>query len=117
MAGYDEILERQRMREESAAQDLQDRRDQFAEALESRHAAEFDALIQTRRLFEPTGLRACPTVYDVFVDGFAHQNDNIFKTAVQGLIHCAAKGQIEAVEALSELKTYFVQLKNEQEAQ
>jgi len=97
--------------------------DDLAEAYEVRDSLradelrkEFDALVQARDLNAETGIKHSPRLVDLMGEACGLMDDTIFKQMMQGLIHCAAKGQIEAVEGLEGLKQFFVEQVMEEEA-
>ena len=76
----------------------------------------FDQAIQRRDVdhrFEFTylgnwknGVQRDKTMFDVFIN--AMENDAIAMKVIRGLIHCAAKGNVEAIEACDAVRVAFV---------
>lgn len=77
---------------------------------------EFDYAIQTRAFdhrFEFTylgnwkkGVQRDKTMYDVFIN--AMDNDEIAAKLIRAVIHCAANGNVEAIEACNVVRSHFV---------
>lgn len=45
---------------------------------------------------------------EVLNDACSDSNQTINRACMQALVHCAAKGQIEAMEALDKVKAFFI---------
>ena len=93
----------------------QQRADDEAEAQEMRDSAradelrdEFNKLVKARDIDGATGVACMPRLFDVMSEATCLIDDTIFRKMMQALVHCAAKGQIEAVEAMAEVKQFFV---------
>jgi hypothetical protein len=73
------------------------------------YRAEFDKLIAARNIDAETGMKYMPRLIDVMGEATGLTDDGIFRSMMQALVHCAAKGQIEAVEAMDRVKQFFVE--------
>lgn len=74
----------------------------------------WDDMLKKRSIDAETGMKYMPKLIDVMSEASALNDDSIFRALMQGLLHCAHKGQIEAIEALDKLRDFFVgwQLEN-----
>lgn len=83
-----------------------------ADAQEERRADAYreawDDMLKKRSIDAETGMKYMPKLIDVFSEVTCQNDDSIYRSLMQALVHCAAKGQIEAIEALEKVKDYFV---------
>lgn len=86
-----------------------------ADQSDAREAARADAyreawddIIKQRSIDADTGMKYMPKLIDVFSEATCQNDDSIYRSLMQALVHCAAKGQIEAIEALDKVKSYFI---------
>lgn len=67
----------------------------------------WDDCLQARNLDTPIGGGYYDDLIEVLNDACSSE-EAINRALMQALIHCAAKGQIEAIEALDKVKEFFV---------
>lgn len=83
-----------------------------ADALEERQAAllgvAWDDCLRHRNIDAPIGGGYYSDLIEVLDDACSDGNQTINRTLMQALVHCAAKGQIEAMEALDQVKDFFI---------
>jgi hypothetical protein len=64
--------------------------------------------LQQRNIDTPIGGDYYSDLLEVLSDACSDGDQTINRACMQALVHCAAKGQIEAVEALDRVKDFFV---------
>lgn len=98
--------------QQDAHADWLERQAKAADAQEERIAAElreaWDGCLQARNIDAPIGGGHYSDLIEVLSDACSDMDQTINRALMQALIHCAAKGQIEAVEALDKVKAFFV---------
>jgi hypothetical protein len=83
-----------------------------ANSKEERQAAllgvAWDECLRQRSIDAPIGGGYYSDLIEVLGDACSDGDQTINRALMQALVHCAAKGQIEAVEALDQVKAFFV---------
>jgi hypothetical protein len=83
-----------------------------ADHIEGRQRAllgvEWDDCLRQRSIDAPIGGGYYGDMIEVLGDACSDGDQTINRALMQALVHCAAKGQIEAVEALEKVKEFFV---------
>jgi len=64
--------------------------------------------LQQRNIDTPIGGDYYSDLIEVLDDACSDGDQTINRACMQALVHCAAKGQIEAIEALDKVKAFFV---------
>jgi hypothetical protein len=102
--GLAEQWTREQQRADDEADAQEDRDSRRADELRD----DFDKIIAKRDINASTGIKQMPKLIDVMSEATCMTDDTIFRSMMQALVHCAAKGQIEAQEAMAEVKQFFV---------
>lgn len=93
--------------------DLLEREAEAADALEDRRRADlaegWDGCLKQRDIDAEIGGGYYTDLIEVLGDACSDGDQTINRALMQALVHCAAKGQIEAIEALDRVKDFFVQ--------
>ncbi len=86
-----------------------------AEAADEREARQVNGLrmawadcLKQRNIDTPIGGGYYSDLIEVLNDACSDGDQTINRACMQALVHCAAKGQIEAIEALNSVKAFFV---------
>ena len=83
-----------------------------ADAQEERRRADLEIAwadcLRQRNIDAPIGGGYYSDLIEVLGDACSDCDQTINRTLMQGLVHCAAKGQIEAIEALEQVKVFFI---------
>jgi hypothetical protein len=87
---------------QAEAQDARDERtaDQLREG--------WDACLKQRNIDAEIGGGYYSDLIEVLNDACSDGDQTINRALMQALVHCAAKGQIEAIEALDKVRDFFV---------
>lgn len=92
--------------------DWLERQAEKADAREERESArlaiEWDDCLRQRNIDAPIGGGYYSDLIEVLGDACSDGDQTINRALMQALVHCAAKGQIEAIEALDKVKAFFV---------
>ena len=92
--------------------DWQERQTGAADALEEWQAQElrevWDDCLKARSIDAGISGGLYDDLMEVLDDACTDGDQTINRALMQALVHCAAKGQIEAVEALDKVKDFFV---------
>jgi hypothetical protein len=92
--------------------DWQERQAEAADDREERQAQQlreaWDGCLKQRNIDAPIGGGYYSDLIEVMSDACSDGDQTINRALMQALVHCAAKGQIEAVEALEKVKAFFV---------
>ena len=83
-----------------------------ADAREDRRRADlaegWDGCLRQRNIDAPIGGGYYADLMEALSDACSDADQTINRACMQALVHCAAKGQIEAVEALDKVKAFFI---------
>ena len=85
-----------------------DKADAHEEWQRARLAIEWDDCLKQRDIDAPIGGGYYGDLLEVLGDACSDGDQTINRALMQALVHCAAKGQIEAVQALEKVKAFFV---------
>ena len=98
--------------QQDAHADWQERHAEAADDREERQAQQlseaWDECLRHRSIDAPIGGGYYGDLIEVLNDACSDGDQTINRALMQALVHCAANGQIEAVEALDKVKDYFV---------
>jgi hypothetical protein len=64
--------------------------------------------LKQRNIDAPIGGGYYSDLIEVLGDACSDGDQTINRACMQALVHCAAKGQVEAIEALDKVKAFFV---------
>lgn len=91
--------------------DWLEREAEAADALEDRRRADlaegWDGCLKHRSIDAPIGGGYYTDLIEVLND-VCSSEEAINRALMQALVHCAAKGQIEAMDALDQVKAFFI---------
>jgi hypothetical protein len=85
-----------------------DKADAHAEYQRARLAIEWDDCLKQRDIGAQIGGGYYGDLLEVLGDACSDADQTINRALMQALVDCAAKGQIEAVQALEKVKAFFV---------
>ena len=68
----------------------------------------WDGCLRQRNIDAPIGGGYYSALIEVLGDACSDGDQTINRALMQALVHCAAKGQIEAIEALDKVKAFFI---------
>jgi hypothetical protein len=92
--------------------DWLERQAEAADDREERQAQQlresWDACLKQRDIDAPISGGYYSDLIEVMSDACSDMDQTINRALMQALVHCAAKGQVEAVEALETVKAFFV---------
>ncbi len=92
--------------------DWQERQAEAADNREERQAQRlrdaWDECLKQRNIDAEIGGGYYTDLMEVLSDAEMDGDQTINRALMQALVHCAAKGQIEAVEALDKVKDFFI---------
>ncbi|PUE09019.1 hypothetical protein B9Z51_08800 [Limnohabitans sp. T6-5] len=98
----------------NAHQRAYDMADARAEADEERQSERADSyrqafaeLVMTRNVDAETGMKYMPKLIDVVAEAGC-EDESVLRAMLQGLLHCVAKGQAEAITAMEKVGDFFV---------
>ena len=85
-----------------------DRSDDHDERLAAEHRDAWNACVKQRNIDAEIGGGYYADLIEVLNDASSDVDQKINRALMQALVHCAAKGQIEAIEALDQVKDFFI---------